>query len=68
MKTGTCPKCGSGQRDRGEVSVVGSNWEVRFKAEDAPLLSGKKKVVAWACLACGYIELYLADHEDSDAG
>jgi predicted nucleic-acid-binding Zn-ribbon protein len=63
MKTEACPKCGSTKRERGEIFPKGVLWDVRFKAETAFALSLKKKVVAVACSSCGYIELFLADHE-----
>jgi hypothetical protein len=37
--------------------------DVRFKADDAPTLSLKKQVVAFACEKCGFIELFLTDGE-----
>src|SRR5580700_2737738 len=63
MKTDACPKCGSIKRELGEIFPAGVMWDIRFKAETAPKLSLKKKVVAVACSSCGYIELFLADHE-----
>ena len=66
MKTDACPKSGSDKRERGEIFTVGSAWDVRFKSETSSALSFKKKVVALACSSCGYIELFLADHDSSD--
>jgi predicted nucleic-acid-binding Zn-ribbon protein len=63
MKTDACPKCGS---DKREIFTVGSALDVRFKSETSSALSFKKKVVALACSSCGYIELFLADHDSSD--
>src|SRR5689334_21121436 len=59
MKTNPCPRCNSTTRQRGEILPKGVLWDVRFKAEAAPALSLKKKVIALACLSCGYIELFL---------
>ncbi len=66
MKADACPKCGSVKRERGEILPVGSNWDVRFKSETSSAFSFKKKVVALACSSCGYIELFLEDHDSSD--
>jgi predicted nucleic-acid-binding Zn-ribbon protein len=66
MKTDACPKCGSVKRERGKIFPGGITWDVRFKSETASALSFKKKVVALACSSCGYIELFLADHDSSD--
>lgn len=63
MKTDPCPRCGSSDRDRGEIFPKGSLWDIRFKPESASEMSPKKKVAAVACSSCGYIELFLADHE-----
>jgi predicted nucleic-acid-binding Zn-ribbon protein len=63
MKTEACPKCGSTERERGEIFPKGSLWDVRFRAETASELAFKKKVVALACSTCGFIELFLADQE-----
>ncbi len=64
MKTEACPKCGSGNRERGEIFPKGSLWDVRFKSDQASGLTLKKKVVALACTSCGYIELFLADQDE----
>ena len=66
MKTDVCPKCGSAKRERGEILPVGSNWDVRFKSETSSVLSFKKKVAAFACSSCGFIELFLVDHDDNN--
>ena len=66
MKADACPKCGSTKRERGEIFPKGSLWDVRFKSESAFDLSLKKKVAALACSSCGYIELFLADHDSED--
>jgi len=67
MKTDSCPKCGATERQRGEIFPKGSLSAVRFKAETSWDLSLKKKVVALACSSCGYIELFLADHDNPEA-
>ena len=64
MKTDACPKCGSDKRERGEILPVGSNWDVRFKSETSSALSFKKRVAAFACSSCGYIELFLVDRDE----
>jgi predicted nucleic-acid-binding Zn-ribbon protein len=66
MKLEPCPKCGSAKRESGEIFPKGSLWDIRFKSQEAFGLSLKKKMVALACASCGYVELYLADHEDSE--
>ena len=63
MKKDACPKCGSTERERGEIFPKGSLWDVRFKPDAASGLSLKKRVSALACSSCGYIELFLTDHE-----
>ena len=67
MKTDSCPKCGSVERERGKVYEQGSLNDVRFKADAAPGLSLKKRVAAVACLECGYIEFYLSEHGTGNA-
>ena len=64
MNTETCPKCGTAERARGQIFQQGTMNDVRFKADDAPTLSLKKQVLAFACPKCGFIEFFLADHED----
>ncbi len=66
-KTDACPKCGSTTRERGEIFPKGSLWDVRFKSETSSGLSLKRKVLALACSSCGYIELFLADHDAAAA-
>lgn len=66
MKTDSCPKCGSAERERGKVYEQGTLNDVRFKANAAPGLSRKKQVAAVACLKCGYIELYLSGHDSGN--
>ena len=75
MKNTACPKCGAIERERGEIFPRGVPWDVRFKPDVASGESlkeqvvalaagvGRKRVVALACPSCGYIELFLADHE-----
>jgi predicted nucleic-acid-binding Zn-ribbon protein len=65
MKEDPCPKCGSSERERGEVFPRSTLWDVRFKSEAASELSVKKKITALACPKCGFIELYMADHDDA---
>jgi predicted nucleic-acid-binding Zn-ribbon protein len=65
MKIEPCPKCGSTNRERGEVFPKGTLWDVRFKSAESFGLSFKKKVAAIACPKCGYIEFYLAAHDDT---
>jgi predicted nucleic-acid-binding Zn-ribbon protein len=67
MNSNACPKCGSTNRERGEIFPKGSLWDIRFKSENAFGLSLKKKVVALACSSCGFIELFLAEHDGQDA-
>jgi predicted nucleic-acid-binding Zn-ribbon protein len=67
MKTDACPKCGSTERERGEIFPKGSLWDIRFKSETSFELSLKKKVVAFACSSCGYIELFLGDHDNPES-
>jgi predicted nucleic-acid-binding Zn-ribbon protein len=67
-KSDVCPKCGSSKRERGEIFPKGSLWDIRFKSDIAFDLSLKKKVVALACSSCGFIELYLAEHEGQNLG
>jgi len=66
MKTDACPKCGSTKRERGQIFPKGNLWDVRFKSETSSGLSLKKKVAALACSSCGYIELFLTDHDNPD--
>jgi predicted nucleic-acid-binding Zn-ribbon protein len=73
MKTDACPKCGSTERERGEMFPKGHFTEIRFKSETSGLKElvaqgfERKKVVALACSSCGYIELFLADHDNPEA-
>jgi len=48
------------------VFLAFSLRDIRLKAENAFDLSLKKKVVALACLSCGFIELFLAEHDRRD--
>jgi len=66
MKTDSCPKCGSTEREPGKLYEPGRVTDIRFKADAAPILSYKKKVTALACSKCGYIEFYLSDHDTGD--
>ena len=63
MKTDACPKCGSTDRQRGKIYHRGTLADMRFKADDAPALSFKEQVTVLACSECGYLELFLTDHE-----
>ncbi len=65
MNTGPCPKCNSDKRERGKIFPKGNLWDIRFLSEEASSISFRKKVVALACTSCGYIELFLADTEDT---
>ena len=73
MKTDACPKCGSTERQRGDLFPKGTFTEIRFKSETAGLKElvaqgfERKKVVALACSSCGYIELFLADYDKPEA-
>ena len=67
MKNDACPKCGSTKRERGEISQKGSLWDVRFMPKTSFGLSPKKKIAALACSSCGYIELFLVDHDEPEA-
>jgi len=64
MNDEICPKCRTGNRVRGQIFVKGTMNDVRFKADDAPTFSLKKKVVAFACQKCGFVEFYLNNQED----
>jgi predicted nucleic-acid-binding Zn-ribbon protein len=65
MKTDACPKCGSAKRERGQIYPMSESLDIRFKSETSPAFSLKKKVTALACSSCGYIELFLNDHDSS---
>ncbi len=74
MKTDACPKCGSTERERGELFPKGTFTEIRFKSETSAGLREsiaqgfeRKKVVALACSSCGYIELFLAGQDNPEA-
>jgi predicted nucleic-acid-binding Zn-ribbon protein len=56
-----CPKCGSTNREKGKLFPEGVLWEIRYWADEASILSFKQKIIAFACLSCGYIELLLKD-------
>ena len=51
----------------------GTFTEIRFKSENSGLKEliaqgfERKKVVALACSSCGYIELFLAEHDNPGA-
>ncbi len=63
LKTNACPKCGSTERQRGEILPKGQLFlDIGFRPESASEFSLKKKIVALACPSCGFIELFLADH------
>lgn len=64
MNTNSCPKCGSNEWERGKSYPQGALTEIRFKADEALTFSIKKQVVVFACRKCGFIEFYLADHDD----
>ena len=67
MKTGSCLKCGSIEREQGKLYEAGKLNDIRFKADAASGLSFKKIVTALACLKCGYVEFYLSDRDTGDA-
>ena len=55
-----CPRCGSSERESGELLVRGSpNQSIRFRPDSASVFSFKKEVRALACLGCGHVELLL---------
>ncbi len=60
---GHCPRCDSLNREKGMLYRSGTNERSKFRADDAAPLSFKKDVAAVACLKCGFIELYLEEHE-----
>ena len=64
MKTHPCPKCDSTEREPGKLYEVGSLRDVRFKSDADSAFVLKKQVVAVACTACGYLELFLTEPED----
>ena len=57
-----CPKCGSTNREEGEMLNV---WNVRYRRKRAFPLSSGKEIVALACLSCGHIELLRKDIADT---
>jgi predicted nucleic-acid-binding Zn-ribbon protein len=65
MKTEACPKCGSAKRERGQMYPMSELTDIRFKSETSSAFSFKKEVAAWACSSCGYIELFLKEHDGS---
>jgi predicted nucleic-acid-binding Zn-ribbon protein len=65
MNTKPCPKCGSTELERGHVYLPTTLQDIRFKADTASTFSVKKRVSAFACKNCGFIEFYLTDHDDT---
>jgi hypothetical protein len=66
MNTEPFPKCGATRRVRGKAYGGGTFADVRFKPDDSSLLGSKKrkKTTALVCPKCGFIELFLEDHND----
>lgn len=62
-KVKKCPKCG-GDMTRGQLLTRHNplkHYDVVFDyAEQSKLLTEKKRLVAYACEKCGYVESYLA--------
>lgn len=56
MSLNKCPKCGSDQIDSGHVVSAGI-VEYRTARTRSPFKTGKCQ--AYACLDCGYVELYV---------
>jgi len=65
MKTEPCPKCGATKRVRGKAYGGGTFADVRFKPDDASILGSRKrkKTTALVCQNCGFMELFLEDHD-----
>ncbi len=72
-KTGTCPKCGSTHIvpevtlvDYNRSQFAGSTQLVYERNPDALVFKDRiyAKIRAWVCGACGYIELYTANHRE----
>ena len=57
-----CPKCGSTNREEGDMVTP---WTLRYRRKGAFPLSGGKEIVALACLSCGHIELLRKDIADT---
>lgn len=68
MKSGTCPKCG-GQFVVGDLNLRQQNVRgvpnqdvgVTMYAPGSRVPTSYHETSAWACGACGYLELYLVD-------
>ncbi len=67
MKTEACPKCGSMERELGQIFVRSTHWDIAFKADSASMFRRKKQIEALACSACGYLELFLWEQPGRDA-
>ncbi|HUS90393.1 MAG TPA: hypothetical protein VM695_01040 [Phycisphaerae bacterium] len=59
-----CPSCGSGRLECDGLSIWGAGRPILFGTR----LMNKRKLLAYACLDCGHVSLYLDDlDEDGDA-
>ena len=55
----TCPSCGSKKLERDGLSIYGAGRPILFGTR----LMCKRALVAYACLDCGYVCLYLDERE-----
>lgn len=51
----TCPKCGATKIEEG---ILRSEKSIGFVPENKKLLAGDTRITVYACLECGYMELY----------
>ena len=58
-KRRTCPSCGSKKLERDGLSIYGAGRPILFGTR----LMCKRALVAYACLDCGYVCLYLDESE-----
>lgn len=67
MAAEICSKCGAAMTP-GQLGVKGSIWKLGFKPDSSGLFSRRSEVLAFACPACGYLELHTATtNEKRDA-